>query len=682
MQAQARIAVLDAALADQIAAGEVVERPASALKELLDNAVDAQATRIEVEIQEGGKQMISVRDNGCGMHPEDLPLCVLRHATSKIRSADQLLSLQTLGFRGEALASLAAVARVAIKSRRPGDDLGSSLVARPGRSVELSSVGMPLGTQVEISELFSQVPARLKFLRAEATESAHCVEAVVSVALLHPEIAFFLRSSGKSVLEFPATDAGGRVAQVLSRRAPGPFVAFEDEHEGVRVQGWLAPLNQGVRSRQGMHVAVRGRVIRDRQISRILREALAFALPSGRHPVGLLILEPPPTEVDVNVHPQKCEVRFSDAARVYFALRTVLHRVVQEKGTELSGSTQPPPATQGQGLRQAALLSTIEKAAAGQVAGGAASLRDERPSTAKRSYRLSTRASTPDYDQAKRSLRSQAHAMRQPLIQPSGVEPSGAEPKSCAPAQRGFEWRNAGPAPRPQPSVPASFPKLGDSSPVSSSGAGPHPSPEFEPSFQREKAPEAPVPEQAQEPSPEQVEVLTILPGPVAVCRHKDTLLVADLVSVRSHLILSRLTQQWARRGALDAQALLVPVLLRLSKADVAAYLEHAKALQRLGFELEAFGEGALRVRSLPAVLGVIDEPSEIEAHLAKLRPWLRLLGDSSSPDSALRTMARVSFKDPAPRLARRWLMQLAQDCDLATVPGVQRWESQELLRK
>lgn len=673
-----RIEVLDAALADQIAAGEVVERPASALKELIDNAIDAGASRIDIELLEGGKQMICVRDNGQGIHPDDLPLCLLRHATSKIRNADELLSLQTLGFRGEALASLAAVARIEIRSRRPDDPLGCELVSYPGKAPQIERMGMPVGTRVEVSQLFAQIPARLKFLRAQATESAHCLDAVLSVALLHPEIAFYLHQSNKLVLEMPAGDQLSRVQQVLARRVPGPLVAFEDEHEGVGVRGWLAPLDQATRSRSGMYFAVRGRVIRDRQMARILREALAFGLPAQRNPVGLLILEPPDQEVDVNVHPQKCEVRFSDAARVYFALRSVLHRFVQAQRDALCHRPTAPAA--GQGLRQAALLSKIqaqEGAAVRAPSDGAATRsplagghsergalpvrRGGSPSpettypTAEgaggRAYRLSTRASTADYSRVKRDLRDRADAMRAPASELARLAERRQAP------QGSFGWGASVRAKVEQGSAtlePASDP---GAAPERASAARPG---ETEPAL----------------------ELLTVLPGPVALCRDGDRLLVADLVQVRAHMILARLTQQWNRKGALDAQSLLVPVMLRPGAGDLAAYLEHRETLARLGFEVEPFGEGAIRVRSLPAVLGNLDDPQEIEGQLLKVRPWLRLLATKSAAADALKGMAQAPVQDPAPRLARRWLSQLRQDGALDEVPGIVRWDGVELLQK
>lgn len=660
-----RIEVLDAALADQIAAGEVVERPASALKELLDNAVDAVATRIDIEVQAGGKERICVRDNGRGMHPDDLSLCLLRHATSKIRSAGELLSLQTLGFRGEALASLAAVANLEIRSRRAQDPLGSELVSHPGKAPRIEKMGMPVGTQVEVSGLFAQIPARLKFLRAQATESAHCMDAVLSVALLHPQIAFYLHHPNKIVLELPAADASQRVTQVLARRAPGPFLSLEDEHEGVKVRGWLAPLHQATRSRSGMYFAVRGRVIRDRQMSRILREALAFGLPAQRNPVGLVVIEPPAHEVDVNVHPQKCEVRFSDAARVYFALRSVLHRFVQAQGDRLTSS--PRHAGQGEGLRRAALLSKIEKQtehASGSHARTVGALfarsSSEAPASraprqghvqgspgtqsASRSYRLSTRASTADYSQVKRELRDRADAMRAPASELQRI----VEQRQTSQAE--FGWKDG--------SVEQTVERVLSDLP---------------------EAPRAQVNEDASLPV---FEVLTVLAGPVAVCREGDRILVADLVRVRSHMILTRLTQQWARKGALDAQALLVPVMVRPSMGDLAAYLEHRDTLARLGFEVEPFGDGALRVRSLPAVLGGLDDPEEICGQLLRVRPWLRLLATKDATQDALKGMAQVQVQDPAPRLARRWLSQLRQDCELEGVPGVVYWETADLLRR
>ena len=316
----ARIAVLSPLAIDQIAAGEVVERPASVVKELVDNAIDAGASRIDVELEDGGVARISVRDNGRGIHPDDLLLAVTRHATSKLRDPSELTDISTLGFRGEALASVAAVARVDLRSRQPHAAVGVHLHARPGEPPRLAPAGMPVGTQIEVHGLFANLPARRKFMRAEATEVGQCSETVLRLAIVHPEVHFTLRHGRRELLALPKGTASERVAQVLGRRAAGPLFAFSGEEDGVAVQVWLPTPEAASRGRGGPYLIVRRRVVRERSLGQIVAQAYGLT----GEATACVWVEPPRASVDVNVHPQKSEVRFSDPQRVYAAVRRVL----------------------------------------------------------------------------------------------------------------------------------------------------------------------------------------------------------------------------------------------------------------------------------------------------------------------------------------------------------------------
>ena len=316
----ARIAVLSPLAIDQIAAGEVVERPASVVKELVDNAIDAGASRIDVELEDGGVARISVRDNGRGIHPDDLLLAVTRHATSKLRDPSELTDINTLGFRGEALASVAAVARVDLRSRQPHAAVGVHLHARPGEPPRLAPAGMPVGTQIEVHGLFANLPARRKFMRAEATEVGQCSETVLRLAIVHPEVHFTLRHGRRELLALPKGTASERVAQVLGRRAAGPLFAFSGEEDGVAVQVWLPTPEAASRGRGGPYLIVRRRVVRERSLGQIVAQAYGLT----GEATACVWVEPPRASVDVNVHPQKSEVRFSDPQRVYAAVRRVL----------------------------------------------------------------------------------------------------------------------------------------------------------------------------------------------------------------------------------------------------------------------------------------------------------------------------------------------------------------------
>ena len=361
--APARIALLSPLAIDQIAAGEVVERPASVVKELVDNAIDAGSTRVDVELEEGGLGLIAVRDNGRGIHPDDLLLAVTRHATSKLRDPSELTDIGTLGFRGEALASVAAVARLDLRSRQPDAAVGTHLHARPGEPPRLTPAGMPVGTQVEVHSLFANLPARRKFMRAEATEVGQCSEILLRLAIVHPEVHVTLRHGKRELLSLPRGTLDQRVAQVLARRVSGPLFAFAGEEDGARVQLWLPAPEAAGRGRGGPYVVVRRRVVRERSLAQILAQAYGLA----GEATACLIVEPPRASVDVNVHPQKSEIRFSDPQRVYAAVRRVLGAAMAAapwaRAVSAASERAAEPARPSEPPRGVAVLATPEDAA-------------------------------------------------------------------------------------------------------------------------------------------------------------------------------------------------------------------------------------------------------------------------------------------------------------------------------
>ena len=315
---------LSEAAINRIAAGEVVERPASAVKELVENALDAGARRIEIAIAEGGRGLIRVGDDGCGIAPEDLALALARHATSKIDGSD-LLAIATLGFRGEALASLGAAGRLSVTSRRAGGE-GATIACEGGRLSPVRPAAAEPGTVVDLRDLFFATPARLKFLRSDRAEAGAVAEVVRRLALAAPRVAFTLRdvTGGAERLVFAAPAEGGddgaalraRAARILGRDFEADAVTLAAERDGHALAG-LAALpthSHGTAARQ--HVMVRGRPVSDRLLLGALRGAYADMLPRGRHPAAVLLIDCAPRAVDVNVHPAKSEVRFRDPAAV------------------------------------------------------------------------------------------------------------------------------------------------------------------------------------------------------------------------------------------------------------------------------------------------------------------------------------------------------------------------------
>lgn len=638
------IAVMDAALADQIAAGEVVERPGSVVKELVDNAVDAGASRVDVRIEEGGKKLISVLDDGRGIVPGQLRLALTRHATSKVRRADELVELPTLGFRGEALASISAVARVHIRSRRTGADKGWELRVDPGQvagagEADERPVGMAEGTEVRIEHLFSNVPARRKFLRSEATEVGHCVDAVLKTALVHPTVRFSLRHGARELLKFPAGTLADRVGQVLARRGQGPYLEVNEELEGVRVRGWFAHPSHASRQRGGAFVVVRRRVVKERSLANAVTQAYASTVPSGLHAVYCLWVEPAAGTVDVNVHPQKSEVRFSDPQRVYAAVRRVLSTAFAEAPWSVAAASpvDEGPAV-GSGSRVSDALSAWDDSARRTPVGKPFVAGGRGPTSGASStsrYRLGTRATQTDYAQQKFETRSQVAELR-----------------------TRFEQARQGPQrDESDDSVsPASAQASSDAQPIGPS-------------------------------------LLGVLEGPVALFEHEGALWAVDLRRLRGFLLLRRLQNELGGSGIV-AQGLLPALTVTRPREEVALIARRNEDLRTLGMEVEAFGDDAVIVRAVPAAMTHCRDEASAAELLDQTIPWLRLREqqataaerkESSASEGAtagLAALASVRGQAPAARFARRWLADAMALAPLESLPGVERWTVAQLMRR
>jgi DNA mismatch repair protein MutL len=361
------IRVLDNQLIDQIAAGEVIERPASIVKELVENSLDAGAQSVEVEIEAGGVRLTRVRDDGCGIAPEELALALARHATSKISHADDLAAITTLGFRGEALPSIASVSRFEITSRHVEATRAASVSVDGGAVGETVPAAHPTGTTIEVRDLFYNLPARRKFLRTEVTEQGHIVRLLERLALSRSDVAFRLRSGSRTLLDAPALQEGmpaaDRVARVVGREFVDRSIVLEHSAGPVRISGWIGAPSAARTNSDLQFWFVNGRAVRDRLLMNAVRLGYRDVLYGGRQPAYVLYLDIDPALVDVNAHPQKLEVRFRDSRQIHeFVFRAVERQLA---GTRPGSSAVPPAYHSGVHYTQTMALHAPEGGAPG-----------------------------------------------------------------------------------------------------------------------------------------------------------------------------------------------------------------------------------------------------------------------------------------------------------------------------
>jgi DNA mismatch repair protein MutL len=348
-----KIRLLPDVVASQVAAGEVVERPASLVKELVENSLDAGASRIWIDYAGGGSRFVSVRDDGCGMDREDALLCLERHATSKIRTAADLARVRSMGFRGEALPSIASISRFRLTTREPSSDAGTEVIVSGGKVESVREIGSPAGTQIEVRDLFYNLPARRKFLRGEETESAHIIHNLQGIALAQPPVAFEWRNHGCTAAALPRAESlAVRIRDLFGNTLLAKLAEIDlFEGEGFRLAGFLARAGEGRRDRLQQFVILNGRPIHCAAVQQSLHEAYAGALQRGEHPICVLHIEIDPKLVDCNVHPAKREVRLRqpEAIRraVFDAARGVLTRAKGLRACPPQPLPMPPPFVPG-----------------------------------------------------------------------------------------------------------------------------------------------------------------------------------------------------------------------------------------------------------------------------------------------------------------------------------------------
>ncbi|MFO0603776.1 MAG: DNA mismatch repair endonuclease MutL [Polyangiales bacterium] len=548
-----RIALLPPDVANQIAAGEVVERPASVVKELVENALDAGAQSVTVTLDGGGLARISVTDDGSGMGPDDLRLAVVRHATSKIRSADDLVGVSTYGFRGEALPSIASVSRFRVTSRARGSDEGAEVAVEGGADATLRPAGCPVGTTVSVEDLFFNTPARRKFMRSPQTEGAACVEAVVRMAIPRPDVRFAVRRDGRVVRELLRhPDVAARVREVW----PDENLADLRGSRGpVKVTALLGPPERARAGANHLALYVNGRHVRDRVLLRAVAQAYGSTLEGGRYPVGALLLEVPPEEVDVNVHPQKTEVRFASQGAVFEAVAAVL------------------------------------RDAAGPAPWAQASLRP-------RDFWAEHLATGPAVENKAAALIARAEAEESaPPAPATSPAPAATEPASPsappavthafveAPADPADPWARILQA--PYPPKPYDLPARG--------------APTAAP------APPAPAPSSASEQLPGggafgALRYVGQLRRMYLLCENETGVVILDQHAAAERVTFERLRKAYAAR-AVAMQPMLVPERVELPPEDVALVEERADDLASVGMDLAPIGPTTVAVRAVPALL-------------------------------------------------------------------------------
>jgi DNA mismatch repair protein MutL len=328
-----RIRVLDDSVINKIAAGEVVERPASVVKELLENAIDAEASRVEVDVEGGGRTGITVSDDGIGMSRDDALLALRRHATSKIRSDADLFSVHTLGFRGEAIPSIASVSRLELLTGQPDQDAGTRIVVDGGQVGRVEDAPNPGGTEIKVGRLFFNTPVRAKFLKSPRTEMSHLTEAAHRIALACPHVAVKLRSDGRTLLDAPpSAELGPRVAAVLGRKAAAGMRPLQAVRGDLRLEGLISEPSLHRSAASGLYLYVNGRFVKDRTLVGAVLSAYRGIVPRGRYPLAVLFLDLPTERVDVNVHPTKVEVRFQQSGEIWRFVGASLNDAISGMG--------------------------------------------------------------------------------------------------------------------------------------------------------------------------------------------------------------------------------------------------------------------------------------------------------------------------------------------------------------
>ena len=577
------IQLLPEYLANQIAAGEVVQRPASVVKELLENAVDAGATSVQLIVKEAGKQLVQIVDNGSGMSPTDARMSLERHATSKIRSTEDLFRIRTLGFRGEALASIAAVAQVEIRTKQTGQETGTLLLVEGSQVSSQTPTACPDGTSISVKNLFFNVPARRNFLKSNAVEMRHILDEFQHVALANPQIAFSLYQNDLEVFNLPAGKLSQRIVALLGNNYKEQLAGCEEVTPFITVKGYIGKPESAKKSRGDQFFFVNNRFIRSAYLNHAVLAAYEGLLPKDTHPFYVLFLELDPKTIDINVHPTKTEIKFEDEKTVYAVVRAAVRQAlgihslapsldfegdvnfapIRPLRTSASaGNSSLPMPTRHVEFNPDALSASVSAAASRQANPGRAPERQLPPRPT---------------EQAKRDLEAFYRELGQP-VRPDEPAAPATSTLPPAPTLPELPFVHAG---APEPSLkPATA--------ASANSAG-H--------------------------SPRATQVLTryvLLPV-------KSGLMLIDQEAARERILYEQYTAGQAR-GAVHSQTLLFPRPLTFTPADFAILQELTQPLHLLGFRFAEFGPLTIAIEAVPADLPAQGEKELLESLIEQFR--------------------------------------------------------------
>lgn len=603
-----RILKLPTGVVNKIAAGEVIERPASVVKELMENSIDAGATRVDVLIEKGGIDLIRIADNGCGIPPDELPLAIESHATSKIQDADDLFDVATMGFRGEALASISEVSQFLLRSFARGADSGYEITVNGGHVGEVAPCGCPPGTVIEVRNLFFNTPVRRKFLKTTQTEVGHVSEAFTRIALAFPEIHFTLAHNQRTLHDLaPTNDITDRILAFFGPEIRSALIPVSSEHEGIRISGYAVDPSQSRSHTRMQYLFLNGRHIRDKSLQHALREAYRGLLLHGRYPIAFLNLEMPADQIDVNVHPAKLEVRFQESGRVYSQLLGTLRNrfLSTDMKSRIDSPSEPVPDF---------------KKFPDRLPGQTVSATNPDPDFRLQSQSLPAQRDVPREQQASFDFRIQrpdpwSVTARSPG-DPATVTPADDLNKD-QPEGRTIglpveeDWTRHGDT--ALPCMP------GTSEPGQSEITPPLAQPESDHGRSDSGPPESGAASRHLASQPATVSRFNRsgaiqIHNRYLVAESDDGIEVIDQHALHERILYEQLRSK-ILAGKLEVQKMLVPEPVHLSPAEAAAALEARDDFHKIGIEIEPFGGDTVLITSYPAMLKN-HSPAELLRHL------------------------------------------------------------------